>query len=75
MSVTATAKSLELKARRMKVLGLLTRKEPAIILVSANAAMQKDMSKQDFENASIQLEINKIYDHDKILEQLVSFRV
>ncbi len=72
MSVTATAKSLELKARRMKVLGLLTRKEPAIILVSANAAMQKDMSKQDFENASIQLEINKIYDYDKILEQLVS---
>ena len=72
MSVTATAKSLELKARRMKVLGLLTRKEPAIILVSANAAMQKDMSKQDFENASIQLEINKIYDYDKILKQLVS---
>lgn len=72
MSVTATAKSLELKARRMKVLGLLTRKEPAIILVSANAAMQKDMSKQDFENASIQLEINKIYDYDKILEQLIS---
>ena len=72
MSVSATAKSLELKARRMKVLGLLTRKEPAIILATASAAMQKDMSRQDFENASIQLELNKEYEHEKILEQLVT---
>lgn len=72
MSVSATAKSLELKARRMKVLGLLTRKEPAIILVTASAAMQKDMSRQDFENASIQLELNKEYEHEKILGQLVT---
>ena len=72
MSVSATAKSLELTARRMKVLGLLTRKEPAIILVTASAAMQKDMSRQDFENASIQLELNKEYEHEKILGQLVT---
>lgn len=72
MSVSATAKSMELKARRMKVLGQLTRKEPAIILTTANAAMQKDMSRQDFENASVQLEINKIYDYKNILNQLVS---
>lgn len=72
MSVSATAKSLELKARRMKVLGLLTRKEPAIILATASAAMQKDMSRQDFENASIQLELNKEYEHEKVLEQLVT---
>lgn len=72
MSVSATAKSLELKARRMKVLGLLTRKEPAIILATASATMQKDMSRQDFENASIQLELNKEYEHEKILEQFVT---
>lgn len=72
MTVSATAKSLELKARRMKVLGLLTRKESAIILVTASAAMQKDMSRQDFENASMQLELNKEYEHEKILEQLVA---
>lgn len=34
--------------------------------------MQKDMSRQDFENSSVQIELNKEYEHDKILEQLVS---
>lgn len=72
MAVSATAKSLELKAERMKVLGMLTRKEPVIILVTANAAMQKDMSRQDFENSSIQLEITKEYNYGKLLEELVS---
>lgn len=72
MSVSATAKSLELKAKRMKILGMLTRKEPVIILATTNAAMQKDMSRQDFENSSVQIELNKEYEHDKILEQLVS---
>ena len=71
MNVTASAKSLELKARRMQVLGKLTRQEKAIILVSAQAAMQKDMSRQDFENSSIQLEITKEYNYGKLLEELV----
>ncbi len=71
MAVSASAKSMERKAHRMKVLGQLMRKEPSIILVSAQAAMQKDMSRQDFENSSIQLEISKEYDHDLILDQLV----
>ena len=30
------------------------------------------MSRQDFENSSVQIELNKEYEHDKILEQLVS---
>ena len=72
MNVTATAKSLELKAQRMKVLGQLTRKEPSIILVSAQSAMQKDMSRQDFENSSVQLELSKEYEHADILSQLVN---
>lgn len=72
MAVSATAKSLELKAQRMKVLGMLTRKEPVIVLASSQAAMQKDMSRQDFENSSIQLELSKQYEHDELLDNFVS---
>lgn len=72
MAVSATAKSMELKAQRMKVLGYLMRKEPVIILASAHAAMQKDMSRQDFESSSIQLELSKEYEHAQILTQLVN---
>ena len=72
MAVSATAKSLELKAQRMKVLGMMTRREPVIILASAQAAMQKDMSRQDFENSSIQLEISKEYSHEELLNNFVS---
>lgn len=71
-NVSAEAKSMELKARRMQVLGQLMRKDPAIILVSAQAAMQKDMSRQDFENSSLQIELSKEYDHDNLLKQLVA---
>lgn len=72
VNVAASAKSIELKARRMQVLGQLARQEKNIILVSAQAAMQKDMSRQDFENSSIQLEITKEYNYGKLLEELVS---
>ena len=72
VNVAASAKSMELKARRMQVLGQLARQEKNIILVSAQAAMQKDMSRQDFENSSIQLEITKEYNYGKLLEELVS---
>lgn len=72
VNVAASAKSLELKARRMQVLGQLARQEKAIVLVSAQAAMQKDMSRQDFEKSSIQLEITKEYNYGKLLEELVA---
>ena len=71
VNVAASAKSMELKARRMQVLGQLARPgEKNIILVSAQAAMQKDMSRQDFENSSIQLEITKEYNYGKLLEEI-----
>ena len=38
VNVAASAKSMELKARRMQVLGQLARQEKNIILVSAQAA-------------------------------------
>ena len=60
----------------MKILGMLTRKEPVIILSDYKCCYAKnDMSRQDFENSSVQIELNKEYEHDKIFRTISIFRL
>lgn len=71
ITFSAAAKSVELAARRMDVLGRLVRKENIIVLSSAAAAIQKGVSKQEFERASLKLKIGLILEREKLLEDLV----
>jgi transcription-repair coupling factor (superfamily II helicase) len=70
-SFSAAAKSVERAARRMDVLGHLTRGENLIILASAEAAVQKGMSKQEFERASISVSLGQTLEREEILKNLV----
>ncbi len=71
MDIEATAKSVERSARRMDILGRLMRKKPLILLAEASAAIQKGMSRADFERMSIRLELGGICPRDELMEQLV----
>ena len=59
MEVKAEARSQERAARRMEVLGRLVRGEPVIVLARAAAAVQKEMSRNEFQRLSLTLKMTK----------------
>ena len=64
------AKSLELTAKRMDVLGRLIRKEPTVVLALPTAAAQKGMSKRAFERLSLRLSVGEEIGRDALLRRL-----
>ena len=64
------AKSMELTARRMDVLGRLFRKESVIILALPSAAAQKDMSRKNFERLSLHIAPRDDIGRDALLRRL-----
>lgn len=71
VNFSVAAKSVELAARRMEVLGRLLRQEKVIVLATASAAVQKGLSRQEFERSSVQLNIGENFDRETLLEKLV----
>lgn len=70
-SVNAAAKSIELAAKRMEVLGHIIRGENMIVLAAAESAVQKGLSKQEFERASIGVRLGMRIEREEMLTQLV----
>lgn len=68
---SVAAGSIELMSRRMDILGRMVRQEPVIILASANAAVQKGMSRQDFQRLSISLKLGEEIELADLTQQLV----
>lgn len=68
---TAAAKSVDLMARRMDVLGRLMRREPVIVLAQISAAVQKGISRQDFERLSLRLKLGDTIERETFLHRLV----
>ncbi|WP_196594359.1 transcription-repair coupling factor [Pectinatus sottacetonis] len=72
MSVSATAKSMELVAKRMEILGRLTQNMPLVVVATTAAAVQGNLSKADFDKYSLSLSIDDKMEIDTLLERLVS---
>ncbi|GBG57325.1 transcription-repair-coupling factor [Sporomusaceae bacterium FL31] len=73
VTFSAAAKSVELAARRMDVLGRMVRKEKIIVLATAEAAIQKGLSRQEFENNRLNVAVGLETTRDQVLENLVRF--
>jgi len=73
ITFTAAARSVELAALRMDVLSRLTRGEDAIILVSAEAAVQKVLPRQDFIHNRLTVVSGAILNREQMLASLVRF--
>jgi transcription-repair coupling factor (superfamily II helicase) len=71
MTISAAARSIELAARRMDVLGRLIRHERIIVLANAAAAVQKSMSKQEFERLSLHMKLGDKLPRGELMERLV----
>lgn len=71
VTFSAAAKSVKLTAKRMDVLGRLIRKEKIIVLATAAAAVQKGISRQEFERSSLTISLGSVIEYDSILETLV----
>lgn len=71
VTFSAAAKSMDLIARRMDVLGRLMRGEKMIVIAPAAAAVQKGMSKQEFEKASLSLSLGLVMERELVLKQFV----
>lgn len=71
MTFSAAAKSVELSARRMDVLGRLMRREPVVVLATAAAAVQKGISRQEFERLSLHLSLGDKMEREALLARLV----
>ncbi|WP_110953642.1 transcription-repair coupling factor [Anaerosinus massiliensis] len=71
ITFSAAAKSIELAAKRMDVLGRLIRKEKMIVLATAAASIQKGLSKLEFERSSLNITMGMEIERDEILEKLV----
>jgi len=71
VSFATAAKGVELAAKRMEALGHLLRGQKLILLASTEAAVQKGMSRQEFERASINLSIGMTVEREEILTRLV----
>ncbi|HCB92360.1 MAG TPA: transcription-repair coupling factor [Selenomonas sp.] len=69
--IDATAKSMERSAKRMDIMGRLMLKKPMILLAEATAAIQKGMSRADFERMSIRIELGESFPREELLERLV----
>ncbi|MGI6092221.1 MAG: transcription-repair coupling factor [Veillonellaceae bacterium] len=70
---TADAKSLELQARRMEVLGKLAAGQPIIVLSSTDAVIQKTLPRQEFEKSRITIVLNDTVKPEELISRLVSF--
>lgn len=73
ITFTAAAKSLELQARRMEVLGKLAAGEPVIVLANAESAIQKTPPREEFEKSRVTLVINDTVKPEELISRLVSF--
>jgi len=73
VTFTAAAKSVELAARRMEVLSRLVRQEKVIVLAAAEAAMQKGLSRQEFESNRLTVAVGEAITREQLLESLVRF--
>ncbi len=71
IQIQATVKSIERSAKRMDVMGRLVRKENVIVLAMAAAAVQKGMSKSDFERMSIHISMGDVLPRKALLERFV----
>ena len=71
VQVQATAKGMERAARRMETLGLLMRTAPSIVIAHAAAAVQKDMSRGEFERLSLVLHIGDEMERGDLLARFV----
>lgn len=71
LTFSAAARSVELIARRMDVLGRLMREERIIVLARAAAAVQKGISKQEFSRLSLHLKLGDVIERDALLAKLV----
>ena len=73
VTFTAAAKGVELAARQMDVLGRMVRGEKVIILATAEAAIQKVLPKEDFENSRITIKSGTETVREKLIDSLVKF--
>lgn len=73
ITFTAAAKGVELAARRMDVLGRVIRGEKVIVLATAEAAMQRVLSREQFENSCITITSGTEVIRENLLESLVRF--
>lgn len=73
ITFTAVAKGVELAARRMDVLGRMIRGENIIVLATAEAAMQRVLSREHFENSRITITAGAEMIRENLLEALVRF--
>ena len=64
------ARSLELTAKRMDLLGRLLRGEPLVLLALPAAVAQKSLSKKEFERLSLHLSIGETLRRDVLLHRL-----
>lgn len=71
VTFTVTAKSAELFARRMNVLGRITRGDTMIVLATAQAAIQKALPRQEFLNSRLSLTIHDEINREQLLNSLV----
>ena len=71
VNVQAAAKSIERSARRMDVLGRLMRQEPVIVLATSAAAVQKGMSRNEFERLSLGVRIGQQLPREELIAHLV----
>lgn len=73
VTFTVAAKSVELAAKRMNVLGRLADGSPAIILTTIEAAAQKVVAKNDFLSRRINLSVSQTINLTDIIGLLVKF--
>lgn len=67
----AAAKGIHRAAKRMEILGRLLKGEHLIVLATVQAAMQKGISPQAYQDMSLILEQGTILEREKLLNQLV----
>ncbi len=73
VTFTAAARSIELAAVRMDVLGRLARGERVIVLAGAEAAVQRVVPKEDFLAGRLTLAVGETLGRDDLLASLVRF--
>jgi len=73
ITFTTAASSIELTAKRLDVLSRMAKGYPAVFLVTAEAAMQKVLPKQQFINNRLTLTLGATLALDELLKTLLSF--
>lgn len=70
MEVDATAKSMELTAGRMEVLSRMVQGQPLVVVAQVAAAVQKNLSRTDFDKYSMQIKVNDELERDSLINRL-----